>query len=204
MAIEQVSALDRGAHFSRFVEQMRATWRQGQDATLPARAQPLLEALLRESPRDEAWSALLLREQPVGRELYRDSDFGFIQMGHYHNAGHGGSPHDHGPYWVLYGVYSGEIEITRYRRVDGGMEPGPARLEIVATERLPAGTVKPYLRGEIHATRAIAPEGSVVMRFLSADIDAIERFRYKPLDRDNQPPTTGSPRAGSYQAIFGR
>ena len=37
-----------------------------------------------------------------------------------------GQHQDHGPYWVLYGVYRGAIEISKYRRVDGGTEPGAA------------------------------------------------------------------------------
>ena len=40
------------------------------------------------------------------------------------------------------------------------------------------GMVQPYLAGEIHSTRALAPEGSVVMRFLSYDLEQVERHRF--------------------------
>jgi hypothetical protein len=185
VATEQVLRTDRGAHFARFVEAMRAAWAAGQDASLPARARPLLEQLLRESPPDEPWVAGLLRDRPSGRELYRDPDHGFIQMGHFHgaervqlDAKQGLTPHDHGPCWVLYGVYSGEIEITKYRRADEGSAPGQARLEVAEVVRVTPGTVQPYVAGEIHATRAISTDGSVVMRFLSGDLDTVERYRY--------------------------
>jgi hypothetical protein len=193
VATEQLAGTDRGAHFTRFVASMRDAWAAGQGADLSARARPLLERLLQDAPRDEAWVAGLLRDRIPGRELYRDPDFGFIQMGHYHgpervqlDAQHGLTPHDHGPCWVLYGVYSGEIEITKFRRVADAADPGQARLEIVDVVRVTPGTVQPYGPGEIHATRAIAAQGSVVMRFLSGDLEQVERYRY---DLDTAAPT---------------
>jgi len=38
--------------------------------------------------------------------------------------------------------------------------------------------VKAYLPKEIHATRAIDPTASLVFRFLSADLNQVERYRY--------------------------
>ncbi|MBI2369992.1 MAG: hypothetical protein HYV08_07115 [Deltaproteobacteria bacterium] len=178
MAIQQVTATDQGVTFARYIEEMRAAWAEGRDVSLAAHAQRLLEALLREAPTDEAWVEGLLREAPASRELYRDPQYGFVQMGHFHRLGHSNTPHDHGPCWVLYGVYCGAIEITTYRRTDDGSVPGHALLEVKETVRLTPGVVRPYLPGEIHATRALDPAGSVVLRFLSADLDQVERYRY--------------------------
>ena len=209
MATEQAASIEQGARFARYVEEMRAAWaadasgKQGDDS-LPARAQRLLEALLRETPPDEGWVAGLLRDEPSARELYRDPQYGFVQMGHFHRPGPAGTPHDHGPCWVLYGVYRGAIEITKYRRTDDGSVPGRASLEAVETVRVTDGVVRPYLPGDIHATRALDPAGSVVMRFLSADLDQVERHRYKPLEPANRPTPERAPGAGRYQAIFGR
>lgn len=195
MATEQVATLVHGRYFTRFIEAMRSAWAAGQDATLPTRGQRLMEALLRETPPDERWSATLLAERPAARELHRDPDYGFIQMGHFYEAGYGGRPHEHGPHWVLYGVYRGTVDISTYRRVDGGSGTGPTQLEVIETVRLTAGTVMPYLPGAIHSPRALDPQGSVVLRFLSADIDAIERFRYLPSDPARQLPDA-SPATG--------
>jgi hypothetical protein len=180
MATEPALALQKGIAFSRYVEAMRAAWAVGADDGLPLRAKQLLETLLKETPTDEAWAAGLLSERPAARELYRDPDHGFIQMGHFHvqHKSQGQVPHDHGPCWVLYGVYRGEIEITTYRRTDDGSVPGRASLEVKESVLVTPGTVRPYLVGEIHSTRALAPEGSVVMRFLSADLEQVERYRY--------------------------
>jgi hypothetical protein len=180
MATEQAAYTQHGEHFARFVEQMRAAWAAGQDAALPPRAQGVLESLLQQAPATEAWVDSLQDKRPPARELYRDPTHGFVQMGHFHpeNRSQGGVPHDHGPCWVLYGVYSGEIEITTYQRTDDGADPNKATLAVKETVRVKPGMVRPYLPGEIHSTRAIAPEGSVVMRFLSADLDRVERNRY--------------------------
>ena len=136
-----------------------------------------MEKLLASTPADEPWVAQLISEGKSARELYRDPDHGFIQMGHVHQEGRGNLPHDHGPCWVVYGSYRGVTEITTYRRTDDGKEPGKAILEKKDMHRLAPGVVHPYLPGDIHSTHAV--EGpAVVFRFLSADLKLIERYRY--------------------------
>jgi hypothetical protein len=93
-----------------------------------------------------------------------------------HKQGHGNTPHDHGPCWVVYGAYSGVTEITKYKRTDDGAQPGVAKLEKDRLDRLTAGVVVPYLRGDIHSTNAVQGPG-VVFRFLSYDLDKIDRSR---------------------------
>ena len=136
-----------------------------------------MEKLFASTSPDEPWMAELIREGKPSRELYRDPDHGFIQMGHVHKQGHGNAPHDHGPCWVVYGSYQGVTEITTYRRTEDGKEEGKAKLEKKDLHRLTPGVVQPYLSGEIHSTNAVQGPG-VVFRFLSYDLDKIERNRY--------------------------
>lgn len=160
----------------RYIAAVRAIWGDGKAPDLPLRVKALLEELLRTTPPEEPWMARLIAGGRQAEELYRDPKFGFIQMGHNQPAGHRNAPHDHGPCWVLYGVYRGRIDITTYRRVDDGTIPGRAALEIKEVQRLEPGVVYPYLSGEIHSTSA--PEPSVVFRFLSYDLNRVERCRY--------------------------
>ncbi len=172
-----ISAAREGNALERYTAEIRSLWGDGKDPQLPYRVKGLLEKLLASTSPDEPWMAQLIKEAKPARELYRDPDLGFIQMGHIHPKGHGNQPHDHGPCWVLYGVYRGEIEITTYRRTDGGNEAGKANLEKKELHHLTPGVVYPYLAGEIHSTRAVeAP--SVVFRFLSFDLNRVERHRY--------------------------
>ena len=53
-------------------------------------------------------------------------------------------------------------------------------LEQVEVAAVTPGLVQPYLRGEVHCTRQLSPDGSVVLRFLSGDVDRAERYRYDP------------------------
>lgn len=135
-----------------------------------------MEKFLASISPQEPWIAELIREGLPAKELYRDKDYGFIQMGHVHEKGHSNSPHDHGPCCVLYGVYHGVTEITSYRRTDDGRVPGRATLEKKELHRLTRGVVIPYVSGEIHST--FAAEHSVVLRFLSCDLNRVQRYRY--------------------------
>ena len=89
----------------------------------------------------------LIRDGKPSRELYRDPDHGFIQMGHVHKQGHGNTPHDHGPCWVVYGAYSGVTEITKYKRTDDGSQPGVQHWRKNDSIGLSPGVVQPYLHG---------------------------------------------------------
>ncbi len=169
-------ANDRNS-LEQFVIDVRSAWGNGEDRELPFKVKTLMEKLLASTSPDEFWMAYLLKQGKPAKELYRDPDFGFVQMAHVHQPGHKNSPHDHGPCWVVYGVYKGEIEISTYQRTDGGKEQGKASLETKEVHRLTPGVVYPYLSREIHSTRAIeAP--SVVFRFLSYDLEKVRRQRY--------------------------
>lgn len=172
-----ISAVNKSDSLESYLGEIRSIWGDGKDPQLPFKVKSLMEKLLASTSPDEPWMAQLINEAKPSKELYRDPDYGFIQMGHVHKQGHGNLPHDHGPCWVVYGSYSGLTEITLYRRTDSGKEPGRATLEKKELHRLFPGVVYPYLRGDIHSTHAV--EGpAMVFRFLSYDLEKVERYRY--------------------------
>ena len=163
--------------FETYIGAVRSVWGDGKDPDLPFKVTALMEKLFASTGPNDAWMAQLLREAKPSRELHRDPDYGFIQMGHVHTQGHGNLPHDHGPCWVIYGSYSGVTEITVYRRTDDANDVARAALEKKDLHRLSPGVAYAYLPGDIHATRAVeAP--AVVFRFLSYDLEKITRHRY--------------------------
>lgn len=174
MAVQERKA---ESSFDRYIAEVRAVWGDGKDPQLPHKIAVLMEKLFAGTSADDPWMAQIIREGKPSRELYRDAEHGFIQMGHVHKAGHGNTPHDHGPCWVVYGAFSGLTEITKYKRTDDGSQPGRATLEKDELHRLSPGTVQAYLPGEIHSTHAVEGPG-VVFRFLSYDLDKIDRSRY--------------------------
>ncbi len=172
-----ISAVKEANSLERYIDEIRSIWGDGKDPQLPFKVKSLMEKLFASTSPNDPWMAELIREAKPARELYRDPDYGFIQMGHVHKQGHGNLPHDHGPCWVVYGAYTGLTEITLYRRTDDGKEPGRARLEKKELHRLSPGIVYPYLRGDIHSTHATETP-AVVFRFLSYDLEQVERHRY--------------------------
>lgn len=172
------AAVNRNS-FDRYIEEVRSLWSRSNDDQLPFKVRDAMERFLRTASPEESWLSELIREAKPSRELYRDPDYGFIQMGHVHPDGHGNLPHDHGPCWVVYGAYQGLTEITLYERTDDGRDPKQADLEKKELHQLSGGVVYPYTTGQIHSTRAVkAP--AVVFRFLSADLNKIRRRRYDP------------------------
>ena len=94
-----------------YVTDIRSVWGNGEDPELPFKVKALMEKLLTSTSPDEFWMAYLLKQGKPAKELYRDPDHGFVQMAYVHQPGHKNAPHDHGPCWVVYGVYRGEIGI---------------------------------------------------------------------------------------------
>jgi len=174
MAISEASA---GNSLERYIQEIRAIWGDGKDPQIAFKVKALMERLFASTTPEEPWMAELLREGKPSKELYRDPKHGFIQMGHVHQQGHKNTPHDHGPCWVVYGSYRGVTEITTYRRTDDGKEPGKAILDVKEVHRLSPGIVYHYLPGDIHSIHAVETP-AVVFRFLSYDLEKIERHRY--------------------------
>ncbi|MGH7829927.1 MAG: hypothetical protein ACREP8_07090 [Candidatus Binatia bacterium] len=174
MAISEAKSMNS---VDRYIEEIRSIWGDGKNPQLPSQVKDLMERLFVSTDPEEPWIAELIREGKPAKELYRDPVHGFIQMGHVHGQGHKSTPHDHGPCWVVYGSYSGVTDITTYRRADDGKEPGKVKLEVKEVHRLSPGVAHPYLPGDIHAPRAVETP-AVVFRFLSYDLEKIERHRY--------------------------
>lgn len=162
---------------TRYIAEVRAVWRDGQDPQLPYKVKTLLEQLLRSTSPFEPWIANLIGEGPPEKELYRDKEHGFIQLGHLRQKDHRTVPHDHGPYWMLHGVYHGATEITIYSRLDDGRIPGRAVLQKKELKHLTPGEVTEVLPGEIHST--FVPEPSVIFIISSGDLRRVKRCRYR-------------------------
>src|SRR4029434_3215924 len=174
MAVQEQRA---SSTLEKYIAEVRAVWGDGKDPQLPFKVAALMEKLFVLTSPDDPWMAELIRDGKPSRELYRDPDHGFVQMGHIHKQGHGNQPHDHGPCWVVYGSYKGVTEITKYKRADDGTQEGVAKLEQERLDGLTTGGVFPYRPGEIHSTNAVEGPG-VVFRFLSYDLEKIDRYRY--------------------------
>jgi len=115
--------------------------------------------------------------------LYKDLERGFIVTASTSRDQLYRPPHDHGPTWAVYGVYTGEIRMNRYKRVDDRRAEGYAELDQVADFTAQGGMVDAIVAGGIHELRYSGDGGiSVIVR--SADPSEFLRGRYKP--RENK------------------
>lgn len=133
-----------------------------------------MRMLFQQSSESDPWVRDLLADRPARRRLFHDPERGFIQMGHYHQAGHVSPPHDHGVAWVVYGVFRGELEICTYQRQEDDAASPLIRLD---ERRLTDNIAYAYLPGAIHSTRCLSPN-AVVLRFLSQDLNQIPRAHF--------------------------
>ena len=92
----------------------------------------------------------------------------------------GGRPHDHGASWVVYGVYRGAIEQTKYRWWYPETDWTNPQLKEIGRFVQRAGDVAFFLPGEIHKTVNAANERSLVLRVEGQKLDGVVRHRYDP------------------------
>jgi hypothetical protein len=167
-----------------FIAAIRPAWAPI-STELVATCRQRLEDLMQTDP-GEGWLAALLAERPASRELYRDPTSGFMLLAHNENEGLYRPPHDHGQAWVVYGVQSGELEISTYAKVSSP-EDEP-RLVLRETRVLRQGKARAYLPGDIHDTRCLT-ETALLFRFTERDLrheDQVQRKLTRFVERDGR------------------
>ena len=91
----------------------------------------------------------------------------------------GARAHDHGASFVVYGVYKGAIEQTKYMWAYNGsgdwtapeLKPGDQFVQKV-------GEIAFFLPGEIHKTSAVGDEPPIVLRLEAQLLDRVARHAY--------------------------
>ena len=130
----------------------------------------------------------LPKEGGFGRtDLHLEEDSGYpgpgwLFMSTVQKPGQDNLPHDHGSAWVVYGVYDGAIEQTKWRWHYPGEGVDSPRIKETGRFVQKNGTVAFFLPGEIHNTRnVIGADGrSVVLRLESQKLDRVVRLQYNP------------------------
>lgn len=112
--------------------------------------------------------------------LYEDPDLGFCIISHIYDGPKGGSPHDHGPAWAIYGQVEGVTEMTDWKLLEAAKDGKPGKVEHVCTYTLEPGDVRVYRQGDIHSpsrkqpTRLIRLEGQNMDNIIRDKFDVVE------------------------------
>ena len=111
--------------------------------------------------------------------LFEDPELGFCICGHvYENAAHG-APHDHGSSWAVYGLATGDTEMTDWRIVKKGEDNPPTLVEPVKTYVMKPGDSHLYDVGMVHSpkrdglTKLVRIEGRNLDRVQRSNIKAV-------------------------------
>ena len=149
---------------------VRSSW-DSTSADVVGDCRRYMERLALASP-TEPWLAALHRDRPANRELYRDSERGFVLLAHTEQAGLYRPPHDHGESWVAYVVLEGEVEMGTYAKAIE--QDGSSRLIKLNTILMRAGQVQTYLPGDVHDTLCVTGP-ALLLRFTERDLQIEKR-----------------------------
>ncbi len=130
-------------------------------------------------------------------DLHQDDEFGhpedgFLLMCGVQPAGQEGVPHDHGTTWVVYGVYEGAIEQTKWRWSYPETDRTSPQLKPLESWVQEPGDIAFFLPGEIHHTRNAVEGRSVVIRLEGQKLSGMLRHRYNPKDSSAELYSSGS------------
>jgi len=132
------------------------------DAALEAAAECLRKALRDQDLVEKYVPETMPEEKKI---IFEDPDLGFVIRAHNYKGAKGGSPHDHGPTWAIYGQASGETTMTEWKIVRPANGDDPALVEKEKTYTMKTGDAQVYPVGTVHApfredsTRLIRIEG---------------------------------------------
>ena len=137
-------------------------------------------ALLREALKDESFVAKTLTDDvPERKILYEDPRLGFVILAHHYQGAKQSAPHDHGPYWAIYGQGRGETEMTDWELVEPASEATPGKVRKKKTYKLTPGMAYLYNEGDLHSP---ARAGSTrLIRIEGKNMDKVKRLKFEAI-----------------------
>ena len=134
-------------------------------------------AVLQEYLKDPDFVAKNLGKDTGDRKiLYEDPQLGFCILGHNYEGARESNPHDHGPYWAIYGQARGDTIMTDWALVEPAGEGKHGKVRHVRDYTLKPGMAHVYNEGDLHSPRR---DGSTsLIRIEGRNLDKVRRFAY--------------------------
>jgi hypothetical protein len=134
----------------------------------------LLEGVLKDRAFVERY---VLPETAERKILYEDPELGFCILAHHYDGARTSNPHDHGPYWAIYGQAFGETIMSDFSLVEPAAEGKRGKVRFVRSYSLKPGMAHVYNEGDLHAPRREAT--TKLIRIEGRNLDKIRRFGYE-------------------------
>ena len=135
-------------------------------------------ALLSEYLQDAAFvAAHLTEETPERKILYEDKELGFCILAHHYRGAKESSPHDHGPYWAIYGQAGGETEMSDYALLEAAGPEKTGKARKIRTYKLLPGMAHVYNEGDLHSPKRV--DSTKLIRIEGANLDKVKRYKFE-------------------------
>lgn len=134
--------------------------------------------LLREHLKDSQFvSAYLKDETPERQILYEDPELGFCILAHHYRGAKESPPHDHGPYWAIYGQAVGETEMSDYQLLEPAAPGKAGKVKKTRTYKLTPGVAHVYNEGDLHSPKRV--DSTRLIRIEGVNMDKVKRLRFE-------------------------
>ena len=134
--------------------------------------------LLQEYLKDEKFVATYIKDEtPERKILYEDPELGFCILAHHYRGAKTSGPHDHGPYWAIYGQAQGETEMNDYALLEPASAEKPGKVKKTKTYKLTPGIAHVYNEGDLHSPKRVS--STKLIRIEGVNMEKVKRFKFE-------------------------
>ena len=135
-------------------------------------------ALLEEYLQDPAFVAANLKDDtPERKVIYEDKDLGFCVLAHHYRGAKESAPHDHGPYWAIYGQAVGETEMSDFDLLEAAGPDKTGKVRRSRTYKLLPGMAHVYNEGDLHAPKRV--DSTMLIRIEGRNMEQVKRHKFE-------------------------
>jgi len=135
-------------------------------------------ALLQEFLKDKTFVSTYIKDEtPERKVLYEDPELGFTILAHHYRGAKTSAPHDHGPYWAIYGQAVGETEMSDYELVEAAGPEKTGKARRTRTYKLTPGVAYVYNEGDLHSPKR--DDSTKLIRIEGRNMDKVKRYKFE-------------------------
>ena len=135
-------------------------------------------ALLQNYLKDEQFVSKYIKDETPERQvLYEDSELGFCILAHHYRGAKDSNPHDHGPYWAIYGQARGETEMSDYELVEPASAEKTGKARKTRVYKLVPGSAHVYNEGDLHSPKRVY--STKLIRIEGRNMEKVKRFKFE-------------------------
>jgi predicted metal-dependent enzyme (double-stranded beta helix superfamily) len=138
-------------------------------------------ALLQQLLKDEEFVSTYIKDETPERQvLYEDPQLGFCILAHHYRGAKNSSPHDHGPYWAIYGQARGVTEMSDYELLEPATAEKAGKVRKTRTYKLVPGSAHVYNEGDLHSPKRA--DSTMLIRIEGRNMEKVKRFKFEAVD----------------------